>query len=146
MYFPGSEYLLKLVEQEATVGRLMDLCEENYRQLLLIAPNLAEMVGSYHSVAEGQQDLHLEILEQSRYTTLLRLTYYFRNNSKPIADPDATLRVYHDARQLEVVAIRQSTLPVTNNYLPPALNDKWKANNFVSKWLNYCHLHGHRFV
>ena len=145
MYFPWNNRVQELVSTGTTVGQLMDLCEENYRLLILLAPDLAEMSGNYHSVVAGQQDLYLEVLEQSPYTSLVHLTYYFPRKERSQADPDATLRVYHDARQLEVVTVRQSALPVANNYLPPGLRDKWKANSFIGKWLSYCWQRGHRF-
>ena len=145
MYFPWGGKISEIATAEATVGQLMDLCEENYRLLIHIAPGLPSMAGSYHSIVQGQLDLHLEVLEQSRYTTLAHLTYYFPHKNNKLADPDATIRVYHDAQQLEVVDIRQSALPVLNNYLPPGLLDKWRANTFINKWLTYCHQHGHQF-
>ena len=56
-------------------------------------------------------DLHLEVIDQAPYTTLLRLTYFFpfedeRVHRLPQADPDALLRAYHDARQVEVIDLR----------------------------------------
>lgn len=146
MYFPwNNERIRNLADAKATVGQLMDLCEENYRLLIMLAPGLTHMSGSYHSMVAGQQDLHLEVLEQSPYTTLIHLTYYFPHKENGQADPDATLRVYHDAQQIEVVTIRESALPVTNNYIHPGLRDKWKANSFIGKWLSYCYLRGHFF-
>ena len=145
MYFPDKAFVLNLISEEATVGQLMGLCEENYRLLHTLAPDLAAMTGSHHSIVAGQKDLHMEILEQSAYTTLIHLTYYFEHEDQSHPDPDATIRVYHDARQTEVVTIRESALPVCNNYLPPGLQDKWRANNFIGKWLSYCRQHGHTF-
>jgi uncharacterized protein YqiB (DUF1249 family) len=99
---------------------------------------------------EGGLDLHLEIIEQAPYTTLLRLTYFFPHNDGrvhriPQADPDALLRVYHDAGQVEVLDLRQTSLPIRRNYQYPALETKWRANLFLSKWLAFCARQGHRF-
>lgn len=122
----------------------MDLCEENYRLLLKLAPDLKSMQGEFCSSCLPHMDLHLEILEQSPYTTLVHLTYFFNDTLKE-ADPDAVLRVYHDSRQLEVIDLKQKTLPILNNYQHPGLLLKWRANNFISKWLSYCLFQGHSF-
>jgi uncharacterized protein YqiB (DUF1249 family) len=129
----------------------MALCEENYRALMRLIPALREIQGETRSPLDRGLDLHLEILEQTPYTTLLRLTYYFPHNDglfhrlqKP--DPDALLRVYYDAAQVEVLDLRQTALPVHNDYRHPALETKWKVNLFLSKWLAFCLMQGHRFA
>jgi hypothetical protein len=150
---PAQRYpwLSELVtSRRPSVGTLMALCEENYTVLRRLVPDLASLRGELRSQGPGGIDLHLEIIEQSRYTTLLRLTYLFpyeddRIHRVPQADPDALLRVYHDARQVEVIDLRQTALPLHNHYQSPALDAKWKANLFISKWLGYCALLGHRF-
>ena len=125
-----------------TVGGLMDLCEENFAHLLRLAPDLRKLEGRYLSPLSGEVDLHLEILEQTRYTTLLRLTYYFAGAQQQ--NPDALIRVYHDARQAEVMDLQQRV--VVNTGLPwPPLAHKWKLNLFLSKWLSYCVRQGHLF-
>jgi len=133
-----------------TVGALMSLCEDNYRSMLRLIPDLKRLDGDFRSVREGGLDLHLEIIEQAPYTTLLRLTYFFPHNDGkvhriPVADPDALLRVYHDSAQVEVLDLRQTALPIHTHYQYPALQAKWKANLFLSKWLSYCLRQGHGF-
>jgi uncharacterized protein len=133
-----------------TVGDLMTLCEENYRLLMRMVPDLRELRGERRSGREGGLDLHLEILEQGPYTTLLRLTHFFpyddgQVHRVPQADPDALLRAYHDAGQVEVLDLRQTALPIHSHYRPPALLAKWRANIFLAKWLIYCSREGHRF-
>jgi len=66
-----------------TVGNLMALCEENYQALLQLIPDLRRIRGKERSVVDRDQDLFLEVLEQSPYTTLLRFTYYFPPTSVP---------------------------------------------------------------
>jgi uncharacterized protein len=134
-----------------TVGDLMSLCEENYRRLLQVIPGLRQIQGEEQSVRDRGQDLHLEILEQSRYTTLLRLTYYFTHNDGLVhkmgdPDPDVLLRAYHDAGQVEVLSLRQTALPLHNHYGFPALEAKWKVNLFLSKWLIFCCSQGYKFT
>jgi uncharacterized protein len=134
-----------------TVGDLMSLCEENYRALMRLVPNLRRIQGDERSVLQGDQDLHLEIMEQAPYTTLLRLTYYFPYEDGLVhrtmdPDPDALLRAYHDAGQVEVLNLRQTMLPIQNHYRHPALETKWKVNLFLSKWLIFCVTQGHSFA
>jgi uncharacterized protein YqiB (DUF1249 family) len=123
----------------------MDLCEENYRVLMRLVPQLHELQGSYRSELSRGMDLHLEILEQTPYTTLLHLTYYFSHAAGVVPDPDATLRAYHDAAQVEVQDLRQTALPLDRGPHFPTLEQKWKANMFLSKWLAFCGAQGHRF-
>jgi len=129
----------------------MSLCEENYRALMRLIPDLRWIQGEECCVHDRDQDLHLEVLEQSPYTTLLRLTYYFPHTDGLVhrtrdADPDAVLRVYHDAGQVEVLNLRQTVLPIHNHYRYPALQAKWKVNLFLSKWLAFCLTKGYRFA
>jgi len=133
-----------------TVGDLMSLCEENYRALMRLIPDLRRIQGEELCVLDCGQDLHLEVLEQAPYTTLLRLTYYFpyddglaHRTKSP--EPDALLRAYHDVRQAEVLDLRQTVLPLRNHYEYPALAAKWKVNLFLSKWLRFCLTQGYRF-
>jgi len=138
--------LRRVLAGSATVGRLLDLCEENYQLLRTLAPQLRSLRGHHSAFAAHEgPDLHLEILEQSRYTTTLRLTYFFDELAGRAADPDATLRAYHDARQVEVLDLRQGALPVAPAFSPPGLDRKWKANLFVSKWLCFSVVGGYRF-
>jgi len=135
----------RILAAPTSVGALLDLCEENYQLLLLIAPRLRAMQGGHHSCRAGHPDLHLDVLEQSPYTTTLRLTYYFDEAHGRAPDPDATLRVYHDAQQVEVLDLRQKALPVGRLFESPGLSHKWKASVFLSKWLWFCLRQGHGF-
>ena len=133
-----------------SVGDLMGLCEENYGLLMRMVPDLRELRGEWSSQCKGGLDLHLEIIEQGPYTSLLRLTHFFpyddgQVHRVPEADPDALLRAYHDAGQVEVLDLRQTVLPIHSHYRPPALLAKWRANLFLAKWLIYCSREGHRF-
>jgi uncharacterized protein YqiB (DUF1249 family) len=96
------------------------------------------MAGDYRSRTREPVDLHLQIEEQTRYTSLLRLTYLFEQNGRPTADPDARLRAYHDSVSLEVISLRQTTLPLPRHPQHSPLPDKWRANLFINKWLTYC--------
>ena len=126
------------------MGRLLDLCEENYQSLLTLFPELSQQKGVFESCLPGQAHLKLTVLEQSKYTSLINLTYSFDDDRE--SDPDAVLRVYHDAEQVEVEQVRQSNLPELSLYEAPGLVNKWRANIFVGKWLRFCVNQGHFFT
>ncbi|MEN8175105.1 MAG: DUF1249 domain-containing protein [Pseudomonadota bacterium] len=129
-----------------TVGGLMALCEENYFAFMRLAPGVGAMSGVAVSRAGNTADLVLHILENSRYTSLVQLTHHFCHHSgEKDRDPDARLRIYHDARQVELVDLRQSILPVERRFEHPALILKWRANIFINKWLAFCLAQGHSF-
>lgn len=135
-----------LIDRPPSVGDVMVLCEDNYRNLLQLAPQLRRLQGDHRSTTPEHQDLHLSIVEQMRYTTVVRLTYHFTLDGHRIADPDARLRVYHDARQVEVEDLRQQALPTARLYEAPGLRNKWRLNLFVYRWLMFCIRQGHLFV
>ncbi|WP_245832069.1 DUF1249 domain-containing protein [Solemya velesiana gill symbiont] len=123
----------------------MDLCDENYALMMELAPGLRALEGTYLSRLEGSMDLYLEVLEQTPYTSLIHLAYYFSHEAGQRPDPDATLRVYYDSNQVEVLDLRQRALPLERGIDSPSLDQKWKANLFLSKWLSFCILQGHSF-
>lgn len=125
----------------------MELCEDNYSLLQRLVPDLREMTGDHVALLKGHANLHLEVLEHSRYTSLIHLTYYFEHGQALRPEPDAVLRVYHDSGQLEVVELRQAdtVLSAIPLYEVPGLTNKWQLNWFVSKWLGYCVAVGYRF-
>jgi len=128
-----------------TVGWLMDLCDENYYHITKLAPELRTLKGRHFSRVNNDMDLHLEVLEQTPYTTLIHLTYYFNHVEGERPDPDATLRIYYDAKQVEVVDLTKSPLALEKDVHCDALSQKWKINLFLSKWLAYCVQQGHGF-
>lgn len=134
-----------LLSGKPTVGWLMDLCEENYHYLMRLAPGVRQMQGCYLSRLNGAMDLYLEVIEQTPYTSLLHLTYYFAHESGQRPDPDATIRIYHDSRQAEVLSLVQHALPLNRDSLRPLMEQKWKISLFLSKWLAYSVRQGHCF-
>lgn len=145
MQIPWHQFLQSTLDSEPNVGRLLDLCEENYSRLQRLLPEMRELRGRYRSSPDGQAALYLEVLEHARYTSLIHLTHFFDGESQCEPDPDVTLRVYHDAREVEVIDLRQSQLSVESLYDVPGLANKWQANVFLAKWLKFCLQHGHRF-
>jgi uncharacterized protein YqiB (DUF1249 family) len=73
------EYLLvpeTIVKPKSFVG-LMSLYESNYLRLQQLIPELVRLDGYFQSRVAGDCDLHVEILERSRYTVTLSLSYFF---------------------------------------------------------------------
>ena len=141
-------FLHTTLDRRPNVGRLVDLCEQNYALLHRLMPELLHMRGEYQALSCGHADLHLDVLEHSRYTSLIHLTYYFEHAQGRQPEPDAVLRVYHDARQLEAIELRQADAVLSADalYEEPGLHNKWQLNCFVGKWLEFCVAAGYRFT
>ena len=122
---------------------LMELYEQNYLRLRNLAPDLAVADEMVSSVPE-HQDLYLSVTERCPYTTMLRLTYRFDDEQgKALFEPDLHLKVYHDARVVEVMQYHsRSRGPMLIGDL---IEKKWMMNRFLYKWLGYCQYQGHYF-
>ena len=121
---------------------LMNLYELNYLRLKKLVPDL-EIADEMISLSPGHLDLYLSITERCKYTTMLTLTYRFEQNGETLCQPDMHLRMYHDARIAEV----QDRLDRKHHriYSNQNLQQKWKLNRFLYKWLGYCIYQGHYF-
>ncbi len=121
---------------------LMELYEQNYLRLRNLVPDL-QVADEMISVVPDHLDLYLTVTERCRYTTMLRLTYRFVEDSNELFEPDLHLKVYHDARVVEVQHFQsRSRGPL---YLADLIEQKWLMNRFLYKWLGYCHYQGHYF-
>ncbi|MBW3549903.1 MAG: DUF1249 domain-containing protein [Proteobacteria bacterium] len=129
------------------LGWLMGLYAENHTRIeRLFAPaKLAR--GRYLSQVDDQLDLHLDVIEQHRYTTELRLSYAMTDPQTGEPDPSAYLRLYNDARQVEATHcyIGRRWQDVIGMYPPPArlFGHRLRMNTFLGKWLEYLAERGH---
>ncbi len=128
-------------------GNLMELYEKNYMQLRLLIPDLKNgPLSPGISEVQGCLPVHLNVTEQSPYTSTLHLTYKFIDGrtNRAHMEPDFSIRVYHDARTAEVVSGllhgEQHVQRQTRN-----LDYSWRLNRFLYKWLSYLLRRGHRF-
>ncbi|CAK0767609.1 conserved hypothetical protein [Gammaproteobacteria bacterium] len=144
-FWGGWAWCLASLDGRPTVGTLMALCEENYRRLRSLAPNLPALRGRQDAQGDDGLVLSLTVEEQSRYTTRLHLTYLFHQTLSD-QDPDLCIRAYHDAAQAEALVLWGGFLsrPAPFPGLP-CLMDKWRINVFLGKWLSHCLGNGHRF-
>ena len=126
---------------------LMSLYESNYLRLLNVIPELAHIDGCFQSRVAGESDLHVEILERSRYTVTLSLTYLFENNNGRVADPDMQVRAYLDGQLAEVLSLGGTHSHAELRRLLCAhrqeLDLRWKRNVILNKWLEYLIDQGH---
>ena len=127
----------------------MTLYESNFVRLKWIVPELSALAGHTVSRVDDDCDLHLTVMERSRYTSVLRLTYEFAQGSETVQDPDLEVCVYHDARLAEVRNfvgfVRHSHMARLQLQLKRELDQRWSQNMMLNKWLEYCAERGHRF-
>lgn len=128
-------------------SRLMDLYSENFRQLNLLFHDHDLSQDRYISRVHGELPLYLEILQRHRYTTFARLTYVLENDGDLVADPDAHIRIYHDAQVAEATHCYPGTVnqPLFGALVPVAdvVEHRWRVNRFLDRWLEYLHRRGH---
>lgn len=126
---------------------LMALYESNYLRLLRLIPEIDRLDGCFRSRVAGDCDLHVEILERSRYTVTLSLTYHLEIDEGLLIDPDMTIRAYLDGMLCEAMSIGKRQLHATLRQLVNAhrqeLNRRWRLNIVLNKWLEYVSDQGH---
>jgi uncharacterized protein YqiB (DUF1249 family) len=128
-----------------TFAGLMEIYETNYINLRRLCGKLQTLRQGIISEVETGLDLHLYIIERSKYTLTLKLTYQFCLKDSPHGEdyPDMLVRIYFDAKQAEVLNVSRKS-PNIVRYQSRLFN-KWHSNRFLYKWLNYCINQGHTF-
>ena len=128
---------------------LAKICESNFEQLFRLIPHLCSFQKSATGKAINKTALHVQILERSKYTLTIELNYCFGNTSSELILPAIKIRVYLDAKQVEVIK-HHAKKRVSSVYKSPAqsveiLHYKWRLNYFLQKWLNHCLLTPYQF-
>lgn len=135
-----------IVRPNSFVG-LMALYESNFLRLLQLIPEIGRLDGCYRSRVAGDCDLYVEIIETSRYTVTLSLTYHLPTDEGILTDPDISVRVYLDGQQAEVLAIgerqRHEALRRLVFEHREELDRRWRFNIVLNKWLDYLYDQGH---
>jgi uncharacterized protein len=135
-----------IVKPRSFVG-LMLLYESNFLRLKHLIPELDRLDGHYKSRVAGDCDLHLEILDRSKYTITLSLSYFFEDNGVRIADPDMKIRVYLDGHLAEVMSLggdhRHAEIRRLTSEHREELGTRWRRNIVLNKWLEYLMHQGH---
>jgi uncharacterized protein YqiB (DUF1249 family) len=122
-------------------------CEANYARLLRLFPDYEQ--SNERRFAVGDEHLHFEVLERSRYTTLLRLSKWCRGTGTErrwLSPLRVDLRAYHDAAMLEVIAFQGiGRFAARYAYPNPRMHqqdEKSRQNAFLADWLEHCLQHG----
>lgn len=126
---------------------LMGLYAENFQRLTRLFEPQDLRAGHYRSVIGDGLELRLDVIEQHRYTTELRMSYCMPDPLTGEPDPSAYLRLYRDARQVEATHcyVGRRWQDVIGMYPPPAavIGHRMRMNTFLGKWLEYLAERGH---
>ncbi|MBN8430156.1 DUF1249 domain-containing protein [Microbulbifer salipaludis] len=126
-------------------------CDANYLRLCKLLPELANHQSWSYRMPHGT--LEVTVLERSRYTTEVCLRTAPQNSGANehgwLTPPPITVRLYHDARMAEVVAV-DGQGPIGGNglnfsYPNPAMHnedERQQVNRFLSEWLAHCLANG----
>lgn len=135
-----------IVKPRSFIG-LMLLYESNFLRLKHVIPELDRLDGYYQSRVAGDCDLHLEILDRSRYTVTLSLSYFFNEGGVRITDPDMKIRAYLDGHLAEAMSLgadhRHAELRRLTLEHRRELGARWRRNIVLNKWLEYLMHQGH---
>lgn len=128
---------------------LMSLYESNFVRLRWLLPDDRRFSGPLVSRVQADLPLFLDVFDRSRYTTTVRLTYFFEEDGIRVPDPDLTIRLYHDAHLAEAMACtrhhRHAALKPFDTRPGAELSRRWARNVMLNKWLEYCADRQHRF-
>ena len=128
-------------------GWLMGLYSENFALLTRLFEPADLAPGGWVSGIGDGLDVRLDVIEQHRYTSELRLTYALSDPVTGEPDPSAFLRMYRDARQVEATHcyVGRRWQDVLWMFPPPAqmLDHRLRMNTFLGKWLHYLGEQGH---
>ena len=134
-----------------TFSGLMEMYEANYIRIRKLCGAKDSMPLVAVSRISRGMDLYLQVLEQTKYTSTIALTYYFADAEFGfLAYPDLKLRIYYDALQTEVTSQsyrrKNPNFRAFNYDMGPSLLKRWRMNRFLFKWLSYCDRQGHSFL
>ncbi len=125
---------------------LMEMYEVNYIRLRLLCGDIRVLPDkSVSTLLSGGVPVQLEVLERSRHTSILLLTYLFDDEKRP----DLKIQVYHDSRQADVISrscrFSKKNIRVWESTQDSVLLCRWRLNRFLFKWISYLYRQGHRF-
>ena len=122
--------------------------EENFRLLQRLLPELEQGGDRFVLNAANGEALELLILERCRYTTMVSLSQPYAIDGEWLPDLAMQLRVYHDARVVEVAAY-QGCHRIPARYQVQSQgrhhkDDKRQINFLLHDLLLYCLRLGYR--
>ncbi len=134
-----------------TFAGLMEMYEANYIRIRKLCGDKNAMPPVAVSRITKGMDLYVQVLEQTKYTSTIALTYFFTDSKIGyLAYPDLKLRIYYDALQAEVMSKsyrrRHPDFQAFNYDIDPSILKRWRMNRFLYKWLSYLDRQGHSFL
>lgn len=125
---------------------LMDMYEHNYIKLRLFCGDIRTLPDETISQIPGGVPVSLRVIERSRHTTQLMLTYLFADGEKR---PDLKIQVYHDSHQADVISrscrLMGRDIRLWEEQIDTLLLCRWRLNRFLYKWLKHLEYQGHNF-
>lgn len=141
--------LQQLKDSARGFRELMALYEQNYIRFCHLVDDIGSLESPVISARQQDIDLHMQVLERCRYTTTVLLTYRLVAGSGPQVTPNLKIRLYHDARQAEVLACcnddSESLAWMHRDACGSTIQWRWRMNYFLYRWLGYCLKMGHFF-
>jgi uncharacterized protein YqiB (DUF1249 family) len=114
-------------------------CESNYARLLQLFPDYETANLREFQLSTGER-VRIDVFERCRYTTVLKVCQ--QGGEGWLVAPRFELRVYHDARMVEVTAFQsQKRVEARYSYPNPAMHapdEKAQQNAFLAEWLSHC--------
>lgn len=133
---------MSLLEPSNKAYWLARLCESNYDKIRGLIPCFKQIGDTATAIVEGKPALHIRVLERGPYTLTLELTHSFSEGFELLFEPALRLRVYLDARAVEVLSDNDRPCLVRAMEANPkprqVLDYKWQLNYFLSRWLDHC--------
>jgi uncharacterized protein YqiB (DUF1249 family) len=149
---------LVLIPQSTAMGRFSPLqkpywlhhvCEHNYLKLTRLIVDWAYLVDTLTAHADSKPPLCLKLLQRSPYTLVIKLTHAFVGDDSPACEPDIRIRICLDAKTAEVLTRMpgQTVSRADSEPFDPEqiLEQKWRYNYFLSRWLDHCLSSNYRF-
>jgi len=126
----------------AALANMMNVYENNYKQLIQLVPDVDVKRLILTSANDGLANVQIDVLERCKYTTFLKLTHFLGSNDGMIPHLTMKLRVYHDAKLAEVIdSQNQSQFKAVNDYPNKKMHhtyEKRQINLFFGDWLTHC--------
>lgn len=132
------------------ISSLTPLCERNYWLLIELIPVLRSINQPMSLILNDQPRSCISIVERTRYTSTLAVSHSFgADRSELLRDIQMQLRVYYDARLIEVLSYQNRSrlapfYPFPNAQMLSPF-EKRQVNLFLGEWLHWCIRHGRIF-
>ncbi len=120
-------------------------CESNYVRLLRVFPQLGDKSQRQIGLPQGDETVvSLRVLERTPYTTLIEIKQADTESIETgwLQMPRLKVRVYHDAKVVEVIDCQGLRRPQPRCHYPNRQmhqqDEKAQWNRFLGEWLGQC--------